>query len=245
MSARSGPLFLLGAPMTPSTRNGAVWRTQHGGPVLRHSPGAGSHTVAGVDRRVRTQATTAAGMLAAVRAVNDVERAVLKRLLAVDFDGVEALRAQANAVVEVELNCTCGCPSITPTLDRSAAPPAHCSSPLPAELVELNRTDGIPRSVLCFLDDDGYLGNLECVYYDDAAAEWPEPRNCAVLVRDDLRYLQAVGLPSGTVVHPHELGDRWVSFEEQSDGGFCASTWSGYRECFGPDGALRSRDFTK
>ena len=39
------------------------------------------------------------------------ERAVLTALLAVDFDGVERLRAQA-AEAEVLGGCACGCPSI-------------------------------------------------------------------------------------------------------------------------------------
>lgn len=177
--------------------------------------------------------------------MSEEEREILRRLLSVDFDGVDALRAQAEAVRDVESNCTCGCPSITPHLDHGSAPPASCRSPIPAELAEMNRPDGIPRTVLCFLDEDGYVGNLECVYYDDAVPEWPDPRRCAVLIRDEQRYLEAVGLPSGATVRPHNPYDRWVSFEEQQDGGFCASTWSGYRECLAADGTEVSRVFTK
>ena len=109
----------------------------------------------------------------------------------------------------------------------------------------MNRADGIPRTVLCFLDEDGYVANLECVYYDDAIPEWPDPGSCAVLVRDEQGYLEAVALPSGATVRPQDPDDRWVSFEEQSDGGFCASTWSGYRECSSADGTEVSRAFTK
>lgn len=180
-----------------------------------------------------------------MRAVTAVEREILDRLLTVDFPGAEALRIQAGTVREVEPNCTCGCPSITPHVDRTAAPPARSSSPLPVELAEMDRPAGVPRTVLCFLDEQGYLSNLECVYYDDPLPEWPAPKDCAVLVRDDERYLAAVSLPGGATVRPHEAGDRWVSFEEGQDGGFCASTWSGFRECFGRDGTEISRVFTK
>jgi hypothetical protein len=95
------------------------------------------------------------------------------------------------------------------------------------------------------LDDDGYMANQECVYYDDARPEWPKANERAVLLRDAERYLEAVALPSGAVVRPRQPGDRWVSFEEQSDGGFCAATWSGYRECFAGDGSELTRIFVK
>jgi hypothetical protein len=45
------------------------------------------------------------------RPLTDRERAVLTALLAVDFDGVEQLRAQA-AEARVLGGCDCGCPSI-------------------------------------------------------------------------------------------------------------------------------------
>jgi hypothetical protein len=109
----------------------------------------------------------------------------------------------------------------------------------------MSRSDGIPRTVLCFLDSAGYISNLECVYYDDAVPEWPAPDRCAVLLRDADRYLEAVTLPSGAIVQPHETGDRWVSLEGQDDGGFCAATWSGYRECFAGDGPEQTRVFVK
>jgi hypothetical protein len=180
-----------------------------------------------------------------VRSLSEAERGVLVRLLSVEFEGVEALRRQADNIFGVELNYTCGCPSITLHVDRGAAPPATCSSPLPAELAEMARADGVPRTVLCFLDDDGYMANLECVYYDDARPGWPKANECAVLLRDAERYLEAVALPSGAVVRPHQPGDRWVSFEEKSDGGFCAATWSGYRECFAGGGSELTRIFVK
>jgi hypothetical protein len=116
---------------------------------------------------------------------------------------------------------------------------------LPVELMELSRADGVPRTVLCFLDEDGYLANVECVYYDDVMPEWPEPHNCAVGLRDGQGYLEAVELPSGVIVRPHQLGDRWVSFETQGKDGFCAATWNGYRECYAADGTALPRVFTK
>lgn len=170
---------------------------------------------------------------------------MLALLLSVDFDGAEALRIQAANILGAEPNCTCGCPSITPHVDRAAAPPASCRSPLPVELAEMSRTDGVPRTVLCFLDPDGYLANLECVYYDDARPEWPRANQCAVLLSDDQHHLEAVALPSGALVRPRERGDRWTSFEPQSDGGFCATTWSGYREWSARDGSEIARTFVK
>jgi len=109
----------------------------------------------------------------------------------------------------------------------------------------MDRADGEPRTVLCFLDEEGYIANLECVYYDDAISEWPNPARCAVLIRDEQGYLETIALPSGATVKPHDSGDRWVSFEEQKGGGFCASTWSGYWECWAADGAEVSRVFAK
>ena len=180
-----------------------------------------------------------------MRPISEAERGVLTRLLSVEFEGAHALRSQAENIIGVDLNCTCGCPSITPHVNHDAAPPAKCSSPLPAELAELDRADGVPRTVLCFLDGEGYLGNLECVYYDDSRLEWPKPEECAVLLRDTQGYLEGVALPTGPTVRPQEQGDRWVSFEGLSDGGFCAVTWSGYRESFGRDGTELSRVIVK
>ena len=180
-----------------------------------------------------------------VRDLSDIERRVLTRLLSVEFPGVEALRIQVEMIHGAELNCTCGCPSITPIVDRDAAPAARGRSKLPVELVEMSRRDGVGRSVLCFVDPGGYLGNLECVYYDDPRAEWPDPGGCAVVLRDERGYTQAVQLPAGVLVRPLDPSDRWTSFEPADTGGFCATTFTGYRECFDPDGVLASRDFVK
>jgi hypothetical protein len=90
----------------------------------------------------------------------------------------------------------------------------------------------------------GYIANLECVYYDDAMSEWPDPARCSVLMRDTEGYLEAVTLPHGTTARPREPGDRWVSFEPQSGGGFCATSCR-YRDCFADDGSRLTRDFVK
>ncbi len=79
--------------------------------------------------------------------------------------------------------------------------------------------------MICFLDEDGYLANLECVFYDDAIDEWPDADHGAVLLRDSDHYLTAVRLPSGAQVKPREPGDRWVSFEIEAQG-FSAATWN-------------------
>ena len=92
-----------------------------------------------------------------MRPITQSEQRILDRLLSIEFDGVQELRRQAASISGVEANCTCGCPSITPTVDRSQAPPASSPRILPAELQELERANGIERTVICFLDNDGYL----------------------------------------------------------------------------------------
>lgn len=179
-----------------------------------------------------------------VRPISEAEQRILGRLLSVEFDGVQELRLQAAHDSAVEPNCTCGCPSITPTIDRSLAPAVSGPRLLPVELQELQRPNGVERTVICFLDDDGYLANLECVFYDDAAPEWPDADECAVLLRDSELYLGAVRLPSGAQVNPHDADDHWVSFEPNASG-FSAATWNGWRETYSASGDLTSRTFTK
>jgi hypothetical protein len=53
-----------------------------------------------------------ATLFAVNRALTDRERAVLDALLAVEFEGVAALREQARTARVVGM-CDCGCPSIT------------------------------------------------------------------------------------------------------------------------------------
>ncbi len=116
--------------------------------------------------------------------ISPVELEVLNRLASAQFEGVEKLRAQISYISEVEPNCSCGCPSFTPVLDRSFVPPAPFSSLLPSELNEEERDDGAPRTVIWFADAAGFITNVECIYYDDPRAEWPDFRNCRVLTRE-------------------------------------------------------------
>ena len=105
---------------------------------------------------------------------------MLRCLVSVDFSGAEQLRAQIEGIREVEPNCTCGCPSFTPVFDREATPPTPLRSILPTELVEEERANGIPRTVICFADEEGYIANVECVYYDEAINEWPDLTACTL-----------------------------------------------------------------
>jgi hypothetical protein len=116
-----------------------------------------------------------------LRPITQTEVELLRLLTSVDFEGVDELRAQVDSIKQVETNCRCGCPSFTPAIDRSTAPASSRRSLLPTELVELERPDGIPRTVIWFADPDGYISNVECVYYDDAINEWPAPANCELV----------------------------------------------------------------
>jgi hypothetical protein len=171
------------------------------------------------------------------------EKDVLDRLLSVDFEGSRELREQAAFILGVESSCSCGCPTVGLKVDRTKAPPATCSSPIPSELFELDRADGIPRTVICFLAD-GYLADLECVYYDDAVPEWPASDACALQVLSSERYVVAVTLPNGIEVRPHDAGEAWVQTNFTSSG-LTATTWSGYRETFDQTGHLTERSVTK
>lgn len=119
-------------------------------------------------------------MHASMHAVTAIELQVMNGLASAEFEGVERLRAQIASISQVEPNCSCGCPSFTPVIDRSTTPPAPFRSILPTELVEEERIGGVPRTVIWFADADGYITNVECVYYDDALPEWPDPRGCTV-----------------------------------------------------------------
>lgn len=119
-------------------------------------------------------------MLERMKSVTDTEVAVMNRLASIEFEGVIQLRAQIASISQVEPNCTCGCPSFTPVIDRSLAPATPLRTLLPTELVEEERGDGVPRTVIWFADAEGYISNVECVYYDDALAEWPDPRLCTI-----------------------------------------------------------------
>ena len=119
-------------------------------------------------------------MLDHMKPVTETEVKVMNRLASVEFEGVIQLRAQIASIRQVEPNCACGCPSFTPVIDRSAAPASPLRTLLPTELVEEERSDGVPRTVIWFADAEGYIANVECVYYDPALPEWPDPRQCTI-----------------------------------------------------------------
>jgi hypothetical protein len=175
-----------------------------------------------------------------MRPITNSEQQVLDRLLVLDFEGVRELRKQAMHIQGVEPNCTCGCPSFTPFVDRSQAPPASGSRLLPVELQELGRPSGIEHTVICFLDDNGYIGNVECVYYDDAIAEWPPLDSSVVLLSDSDHNLTSALLPTGAQVRPGDASDYWGSLK-QVDSEFSAVTQSGWAETFDSSGRLISR----
>lgn len=178
-----------------------------------------------------------------MRPITNSEQEVLDRLLTMEFEGVQELRKQVLHILGVESNCTCGCPSITPFVDRSQSPPAPGFSILPVELQEFMRPSGIARTVLCFLDADGYLGNLECVYYDDAIPEWPPIQTSVVLLSDSSRRLISALLPGGAQVSPADDNDHWVTVNEV-DSGFRAVTQNSWTETFDASGQLISRSPT-
>ncbi len=175
-----------------------------------------------------------------MRPITDSEQEVLKQLLSMEFEGADLFRTQARHILGVESDCICGCPSIKIHVDRTKAPPASWTRLFPAELEELSRPFGVPSSVLCLLDEDGYLANLECVYYDGVVTEWPPSNRCAVILRDSERNMSAVLLPSGVLMKPRNTGDSWVSFGEEQMG-FSATTRSGWTETFDATGRLVSR----
>lgn len=115
-----------------------------------------------------------------MKRVTETELEVMHHLASVEFNGVHQLRAQIASISHVEPNCSCGCPSFTPVIDRSVAPASRLRTMLPTELVEEERSGGLPRTVIWFANADGYIANVECVYYDDPLPDWPDPRRCTV-----------------------------------------------------------------
>ncbi len=85
------------------------------------------------------------------------ERYMLDVLLSRPFDGRDELSAQASAL-SVKGPCTCGCPSIALAVDRSARPAPVRG--MVAEGVGLD-VQGNVVGVLLFVDDDGYMSELE------------------------------------------------------------------------------------
>ncbi|GAA1429317.1 hypothetical protein GCM10009616_11120 [Microlunatus lacustris] len=98
-------------------------------------------------------------MSAAPRPLRRRERDTLEVLLAVDFPGVEALRAQLPGTVVVD-RCRCGCPSVSlqPPVD---APLAAVADTVPVEAVGMGAYGQAEAMVLLFVRD-GRLSYLEC-----------------------------------------------------------------------------------
>ncbi len=87
------------------------------------------------------------------------ERETLEALLAVDFPGVDALRAQLLGT-RVTGRCACGCPTVDlePPAD---APPAVVGTSVPVEAKAHSRSGEGEGLVLLFVDD----GRLSCLEY--------------------------------------------------------------------------------
>ena len=90
------------------------------------------------------------------RSLTTAERAVIERLLSVEFREVEHFRAQVPAI-EVTHECTCGCGTITFKVDAARAPSVLWDDG-PEILVE-----GDAQSWLMLFQRDGWLSELEHV----------------------------------------------------------------------------------
>lgn len=102
------------------------------------------------------------------RDLTDDERAVIERLLSVDFPEVGHFRAQvAHAVVRAA--CGCGCGTIELEVDAAKAPraPSHVWDDEPGPIVE-----GDEQSWLMLFQSGGMLSELEHV-----AGHGPGPRD--------------------------------------------------------------------
>lgn len=98
------------------------------------------------------------------RPLTDRERAVLDALLAVDFEGCEAVRQQASSVRVVDA-CACGCPSI----DFHKAPGVGINPVANAEVA------GTLDTVFLYLLGDR-LGGIEYVWIEHPVPdELPDP----------------------------------------------------------------------
>ena len=98
------------------------------------------------------------------RPLQPAERALLDAFLAVDFDGVEALRAQVLGTTATP-GCACGCGSVDLLPDPSA-PRSTATSPVPVEGAVRDEADEEVGGLLLFLDD-GRLASLEVYSYVD------------------------------------------------------------------------------
>lgn len=100
------------------------------------------------------------------RALTEGERAVIDRLLSVEFRDVEYFRRQVPAIV-VTHECPCGCGTVRFEVDRDRAARAPSWQDGPDILVEGDRT-----SWLMLFQDGGWLTELEHV-----AGHGPNPED--------------------------------------------------------------------
>jgi hypothetical protein len=98
------------------------------------------------------------GVSAMPRPLGRRERETLAALLAVDFPGVEALRAQVPGTVVTD-RCSCGCPSVSlePPAD---APLAVVATEVPVDAAALGAY-GEPEGLVMLFVHDGRLSYLE------------------------------------------------------------------------------------
>jgi hypothetical protein len=105
-----------------------------------------------------------------MRALTDTEHGVLALLLAQDFPGADALRAQLSSV-RVSGGCECGCPTINLDVEGDV-PLAVVESRTPVNA----HVDGVIGGGLIVFVDDGRLSSLE--YYSSEEAppgDFPAP----------------------------------------------------------------------
>lgn len=105
------------------------------------------------------------------RPLTQRERAVLNKLLSVDFDGVQRLREQADHVEVVEV-CGCGCPSIDFVLGRGLG----MSIPVNAS-VRGSEFDGLFLWTIADADLGEVLGGIEWLSNSEDLDpdEFPDP----------------------------------------------------------------------
>jgi len=90
------------------------------------------------------------------------ERHVLDVLLSRPFRGRDELHAQASVATVTDLSCECGCPSIALGVDRTATPAPVHGMVADGDGVD---SDGNLVGVLLWVDDEGYMNDLEVFGY--------------------------------------------------------------------------------
>jgi len=106
------------------------------------------------------------------RPLTPTERALLDSLLDHDFDGVDALRAQAR-VVTASTGCECGCVTIDLHVPDDA-PMSSADGPVPLEGTVVDAAGEVIGGVQVFLAD-GRLAGLEVHSLDEPVPVVPSP----------------------------------------------------------------------